>query len=150
MMFHMIEIPIQWEQIWKAIGATGLVGTLILFLVKWLTRYRPKDISDNNKTDAETQKIRAEAAEIKAKADVTIVEYSLKMIQKLGDENEVTKKQLEKSQQDLSDALNSLRDAQIKMSEIQHELNNERQKNILMNEQIKELLEELNKLRKHE
>lgn len=137
---------IDWSQVITLVGGSATFGTILLFLLKWL-RFKKTDASAVSLKDAEAAKVQAEAYEIKTKADIGVADAALKVAQRLGEENEVTKKQLEKTQTDLEVALNSLRDATIKLHEVQHELNNEKQKNTLMSQEILELKTELNKLK---
>lgn len=142
----LVLLVVEWSQVLSSAGIVSFLGTITLFLLKW-KRFKPNDVAQVNMKNAETEKVKAEAAEIKAKADVTIVDSAFKLIQRLSDECDMTKKQLEKTQDDLDSALESLRNATQKLNEVQNELNNEREKNKVMSERIVTLTEELSKLK---
>lgn len=141
----MSSSQINWTSVFGGVLGTSLL-TIVLFLLRWI-RFKPKDNASVNRENAETDKVKAEAAEIKAKADVTIVDSAFKLIQRLSDECDMAKKQLEKTQNDLDSAQNSLRNAIDKLNEVQNELNQERQKNKQMSLQIENLTEEIKKLK---
>lgn len=139
-------IELQWGQLLTGAGVTGLIGSIILFLLKW-KRFNKKDNASVNRENAETEKVKAEAAEIKAKADVTIVDSAFKLIQRLSDECDMTKRQLEKTQIDLDSAIESLRAATSKLNEVQTELNHEREKNKKMAIEIETLTSQINSMK---
>lgn len=126
-------------------GAAGLT-TLVLFGLKWI-RFRRTDSADINIKQATADKVKAEAEEIRSKADVNVADAALKLAERLTVECNKTREQLDKTEKDLDLAQNSLRDATIKMSEAQHDLKNERQKNIFMKYQIDELNLEIQRLK---
>lgn len=69
----------------------GVVATIAGALIQWW-RFKKKDISETEKVEAETQKLRMEAYQIKAEAEVTISEAALKLVQRITEEcNEIRK-----------------------------------------------------------
>lgn len=142
----LVVFLIEWTQIASTLGIPAFLLSIVVFVLKWI-RFRSNDSAVVNMKNAETEKVKAEAAEIKAKADVTIVDSAFKLIQRLSDECDMTKKQLEKTQTDLDSAQDSLRNAIQKIEEVQSELNKEREKNKAMAERINTLTEEINKLK---
>lgn len=69
-------------------GTLGVIGTAI---IQW-ARFRKKDTVESEKVQAETQKIKMEALQTKAIAEVTISEAALKLVQRITDEcNEIRK-----------------------------------------------------------
>lgn len=133
-----------------SLGGGGVL-TLILFLLGWV-RFRTKDQAEvdqinanNSKIDAEKKKVDAEAAKIqadayavKAQADVTIVDSAFKLITKLTEDCSITKIALEKSQKDLEDLRGRLTELTIQLGQLQHDLNNEKQKLSLKEEELRE------------
>ena len=115
----------------------GTFASAVIFGLKWI-RYRGKDKSDIDKTDAEAEKIKSEARDIRAKADVTVAEAALKLAERLGQECDMTKRQLEKTQQDLLQVT-------AKLQEVQFDLERQIEKNNLMATEIIRLTSELDK-----
>ena len=69
----------------------GAVTTIVGYIIQWL-RFRKKDTFETEKVEAETQKLRMEAYQIKAEAEVTISEAALKLVQRITEEcNEIRK-----------------------------------------------------------
>lgn len=142
----MVVVLKWWEIIVYLIGFGGLT-TLFLFLLNW-KRFAPLDTQDVNIKSATVEKIKAETEETKSKAEVSVADAALRWAERLTMECNKTKEQLDKAEKDLDIALDSLRDTTIKMSEVQHDLKNERQQNTLMKYQIEQLKLEIEKLKK--
>ncbi len=141
---------------WITIGGWIFGGGTILAVIAW-ARFRKKDVADVSKTDAETEKLKADALLVKANADVTVADAALKLAQRLSDECNMAKidlkekeNALEKTQSDLNSVRNSLTQALEKIESLQAELDKERiinadmaEKNRLMQEKIRELTEQI-------
>jgi len=117
----------------------GTLGVIIVAVIN-AVRFRKKDTALVGRTDAETIKIQAEAAEIKAKAEVTVADAALKLAQRLSDECDITRKQLEKSQVDLARITSEL-------ETLKDELEEERRKNEIKDSLVNELRDEIRKLK---
>ena len=133
------------------LGPTGIV----IAIVTWI-RFRKKDTADTYKTDAETEKLRADASLVKATADATSSDIALKLAQRLSDDNNLVKQDLkekevmlDKTQEDLNSVRMSLNSALHKIDELQVELNKERLKNLDMTEKNKAMELEIEKLKEH-
>lgn len=139
------SIPIAWYQIVLLLLGGGGITAIVIFILKWV-RFKKADVVGNDKTKAEIKKIEADANETNARADVTVAETAFKLLQRLSDDCDSIRKQLEISQVELDKALDSLRDATITIAEIKHELNNEKTKNTLNKERIQKMNEEIEEL----
>lgn len=145
----LLSAGIEWYEIaGLLLGGSGLT-TIIIFGLKWI-RERKADVQDVNIKKANVDKIAAEATEARARADVGVADAALRWAEKLTLECNKTREQLDKSEKDLEVALNSLRDATIKMSEAQHDLKNERQKNIFMSAEVEKLHAEIERLKQQQ
>lgn len=102
----------------------GTLGVILTAIIQWI-RFRKKDTSETGKVDAETEKLRMEALQIKAQAEVTISEAALKLVQRITEECEEIKHNVNKLEQQL-----------LKMNA---ELVAERDKNIKLLAEIAEL-----------
>ena len=106
----------------------GVIGTIFTAVITWL-RFSKKDRADTVKIDAEAAKTLAEANEIKAKAEVTVADAALNLAKRLGEECDMTKTQLEKTQKELDDAHQQLNKLTIQLHFVQEQLEAERRKN---------------------
>lgn len=69
----------------------GVVTTIATSIIQWI-RFRKKDTFETEKVEAETEKLKMEALQIKAQAEVTISEAALKLVQRITEEcNEIRK-----------------------------------------------------------
>ncbi len=78
-------------------GTIGIIGTSI---ITWW-RFRKKDSSDTRKVDAETEKLKMEALQTKAQAEVTISEAALKLVQRITEECDEIRKNVDKLEEQL-------------------------------------------------
>lgn len=140
----LLSADIQWWEVVGLLFGGGGITAIVIFGLKWI-RFSRSDKQDVNIKRAQVDKLTAEASETKAKGEVSVADAALRWAERLTAECNKTKEQLDKAERDLDTALNSLRDATIKMSEAQHELKNERQKNIFMADQIEKLTIEVQK-----
>ena len=85
-------------------GTLGVIGTAIL---QWW-RFRKKDTSETGKIEAETLKIKMEALKTKAEAEVTISEAALKLVQRITEECNQIKVNVERLEKQLIELNNEL------------------------------------------
>lgn len=78
----------------------GVIGTIITTLITW-KRFQKKDISETRKVDAETEKLKMEALQTKAQAEVTISEAALKLVQRITEECDEIRKNVDKLEEQL-------------------------------------------------
>lgn len=98
----------------------GTIGVIATSLIQW-RRLRKKDFSETKKIDAETEKLKMEALQVKAQAEVTISEAALKLVQRITEECDEIRKNVDRLEEQLM--------------LINAELKSERDKNIqLLNE----------------
>lgn len=69
-------------------GGTGIVSAVVMFLLNW-ARFKTKDRSDSNKTDAEAQ-------EIRAKSDVLITDGALRIVERLSKDLDEAREEIDK------------------------------------------------------
>lgn len=133
---------------WTAIFAGSAVTALLAFvtyLFKWW-RFSPKDKSDIQKDHAIIQKMGAEATEIEAKAEVSLADMAMKIVQDLRSENQLTKQRLEHTETELNKSVDLCRTLTGQLEELRRELEKERSKNAEMTTRITELIERITKL----
>ena len=95
----------------------GVLSTIITSFVQW-RRFRKKDSSETEKTDAETEKLKMEAFQIKTQAEVTISEAALKLVQRITEECDEIRKNVDKLEEQLiilNSELKSERDKNVKL-----------------------------------
>jgi hypothetical protein len=121
----------------SALSGASFVG-IIIFILQWI-RYKNKDKSDTGKINAETAKIKAEAAQIEAHAQVTVADAALKLAQRLGEECDMTKIQLNKAQIEIAGLRQELTLVTKRLEEVQLELTKQIEKNNAMVAEINKL-----------
>jgi mannitol-1-phosphate/altronate dehydrogenase len=137
----LILLAIEWADLKGYIFGGGAVA-LLTGIAAFYKTIKGKEESEVQKDEAESAKLKAEAYETKTKADISIMDAALKLAQRLGEEADMTKKQLSKVQNDLDIALQALKEATIRLDE-------ERRKNEGHELQIAKLKEEIEKLKKN-
>lgn len=78
----------------------GALTAIITAIIQWV-RFRKKDTVETQKVGAETEKLKMEALQIKAQAEVTISEAALKLVQRITEECEEIKHNVNKLEQQL-------------------------------------------------
>lgn len=145
----LLLLAITWDEA-KGYLVGGIGGGGLLTLLLWFLNYfkdRPKDKVSNERTEAEIKKIEAEAYKVRAETDVTVADSALKLAQRLSDDNEMYKKQLTDTKTQLDQAQIDLRSALRTVEDLQYKLNQTLQNNLLMEQELKDLKEELKKLK---
>lgn len=89
-----------WVQISGLVLGGGTLSILIQAIIQWV-RFRKKDTSETRKVDAETEKLKMEALQVKAQAEVTISEAALKLVQRITEECDEIRKNVDKLEEQL-------------------------------------------------
>jgi septation ring formation regulator EzrA len=161
--FLAIEIP-TWAATVLSLFAAGGIGFYFVQRVVERKKFQNEDKfqeSNINKSNAEIEKVKAEAYETNTKANSVVVKIATEMAERLSKECDNTKQELREqgvildaAQNDLNSLKDSLKDALSKITILQSQLIKERtinsecaEKNLLMQTHLEELTEQLNKLK---
>src|SRR6187455_2390097 len=96
----MILLEVTSIQVTGLLLGGGTVGVVAAAIIQW-ARFRKKDSSETGKVYAETEKIKMEALQIKAQAEVSISEAALKLVQRITEECDEIKKNVHKLEEQL-------------------------------------------------
>lgn len=148
-MKKLLDINIDWNSLLRivsvTIGSGGIAGLLILWV-----RHKKEDSAKAKKTLAEAEEIEGRSALIRLERDERVFEISTKLVEKLSEECEVTKKELDFTLKQLHEVRLDLDKANKRCKELEDSLYRERESNKLCATEIEQLRIELEKIRRED
>lgn len=136
-----------WVKILMIALGGGTVSIVLKAIIDW-ARFNKKDNVEEERTAAESEKLRAEALETKARAEVSVSEAALKLAQRISEECESTRVSLIHTQEELSKTLTSLNETTQQLQMLKEELIEERARAEANQKEVERLKLEISKLRK--
>lgn len=137
-MNKLMDINIDWNSLLKIVLVTVGSGGLGWALIAW-RRHKPEDA-------AKAKKTLAEARLIQLQGDERVFEISTKLVEKLDQENEATKKELDLTQKQLNEVRQDLDKAKKRCMDLEDALNREKESNRLCAIEIEQLRVKLEKI----
>lgn len=141
-MNKLLDITIDWNSLLKIVLVTLGSGGIGWALIAW-RRHRPEDA-------AKAKKTLAEAALINLQRDERVFEISTKLVEKLSEECEVTKKELDLTLRQLHEVRKDLDKANKRCMDLEDSLYREKESNKLCAIEIEQLKIELEKIRRED
>lgn len=130
------------------LGCTGIF-LVIQSLINW-RRHRPEDAAKAKKTQAEADEIDAKRAILKTERDEKIFAIQEKLVERLSQECETTKNELDSTIQELQVVRAALLKANNRCKEMEDALRRERENNKQCFGEIEQLKIELEKLKRED
>jgi uncharacterized coiled-coil DUF342 family protein len=140
---------IDWMALLKIVIAGLVSGGVGLAVINWI-RHRPEDAAKAKKTQAEADEIEAKRAILKTERDEKIFDLQEKLVVRLSQECEATKKELDTTIQDLQQVRANLIEANKRCKEMEDALRRERENNKQCFGEIEQLKIELEKLKRED
>jgi acyl-homoserine lactone acylase PvdQ len=146
-MNKLLEINIDWAALLKIGLATLGSGGIGALIILW-ARHRKEDSAKARKTMAEAEEIEERSAMIKLQRDERIFEISTKLVEKLSQENETTRKELDSAINELHQVRNDLNKANKRCADLELSLEREKENNRICAAEMEQLMVELERLKR--
>lgn len=144
---NQIANVIDWMALLKIIVAGVISGGLGLGLINWI-RHRPEDAAKAKKTQAEADEIEAKRSMLKTERDEKIFAIQEKLVERLSQECESTRKDLDDTIQELQQVRANLIQANQRCKEMEDSLRREKENNKNCMGEIEQLRVELERLKR--